>query len=440
MGGQDAVYAFRQELMAGRPFAEGGAVQVNVVPGFANGGAVWQGLWDIVSKRFPNARLTSAQSGRSGGQHAAGKAIDVGGSVPYPNATGKREMLEINRWIADEYGASTRALIHTPGINLLNGKPHTYDAPTRAGHHNHVHWDANGIPKRGGGFLDTIGGWVGGAVDWVTDWINDRLADIASGLATPARALVDAIPMNAPPEIMGLPKKVGYKIIDSAVDWFTKRANDEGGKKRDADTGGGGAEGADSSVVDTVSNVFNTRGWGIGSIDWSAVDWIVNKESGWNPRAQNPVSTASGLFQHINSTWNAYKRPGTTASRMRDASVSQQAYAGMNYISKAYGTPLNARGFWQRNGWYDDGGWLPPGHTSVYNGTSKPEAVFTNEQWATLEANLRNNGGGADDPYSGPMIGEVNLYGAQDPQDAISELGWEARRMSRGGVFTGGRR
>jgi len=33
---------------------------------------------------------------------------------------------------------------------------------------------------------------------------------------------------------------------------------------------------------------------------------IVTRESGGNPVAQNPVSTASGLFQDLDTTWNGY--------------------------------------------------------------------------------------------------------------------------------------
>ena len=39
---------------------------------------------------------------------------------------------------------------------------------------------------------------------------------------------------------------------------------------------------------------------------------------------------------------------------------------------------------------FDSGGYLPPGHSLVYNGTGKPEPVFTNEQWKAL---MNNRGG-----------------------------------------------
>lgn len=36
---------------------------------------------------------------------------------------------------------------------------------------------------------------------------------------------------------------------------------------------------------------------------------VVWCESGWNPKAKNATSTAGGLFQFLDSTWNAYAPP-----------------------------------------------------------------------------------------------------------------------------------
>ena len=40
---------------------------------------------------------------------------------------------------------------------------------------------------------------------------------------------------------------------------------------------------------------------------------------------------------------------------------------------------------------YDSGGWLQPGWTATYNGTGKPEAILTSEQWDTLNSKRRGN-------------------------------------------------
>lgn len=61
---------------------------------------------------------------------------------------------------------------------------------------------------------------------------------------------------------------------------------------------------------------------------------IIKCESGGDPQAQNPNSSASGLFQFIDGTWRAY---GGSTARAKDASVSEQyevanrAYADVGY-------------------------------------------------------------------------------------------------------------
>jgi hypothetical protein len=88
----------------------------------------WQQMWSIISAQFPNATLNSAFRPGDPGYHGKGRAIDIGGP-----------MGAINSWIAQVYPNSTQ-LIYTPGANILNGRPFTYDAPTQADHFDHVHW------------------------------------------------------------------------------------------------------------------------------------------------------------------------------------------------------------------------------------------------------------------------------------------------------------
>lgn len=47
----------------------------------------------------------------------------------------------------------------------------------------------------------------------------------------------------------------------------------------------------------------------------------------------------------------------------------------------------------------DNGGWLEPGWTSIYNGTGVPEAVLTNKQWQAMSANARGGDGAAAPHY-----------------------------------------
>ena len=96
----------------------------------------------------------------------------------------------------------------------------------------------------------------------------------------------------------------------------------------------------------TAQQMAAQRGWT--GAEWAALDWIVGKESGWNPAAQNPTSTAFGLFQFLNSTWSSV---GAT----KTSDPTAQIAAGLQYIAQRYGTPSAAWAFHQRNNWYKNG-------------------------------------------------------------------------------------
>ncbi|MCP9944776.1 lytic transglycosylase domain-containing protein [Streptomyces somaliensis] len=73
---------------------------------------------------------------------------------------------------------------------------------------------------------------------------------------------------------------------------------------------------------------------------------IVDHESSWNYRAQNPSSGAYGLVQAL---------PG---SKMASAGAdwrtnpATQIKWGLNYMNDRYGSPCGAWSFWQANHWY----------------------------------------------------------------------------------------
>ncbi|GAA3806908.1 transglycosylase SLT domain-containing protein [Streptomyces phyllanthi] len=73
---------------------------------------------------------------------------------------------------------------------------------------------------------------------------------------------------------------------------------------------------------------------------------IVDHESSWNYRADNPTSDAYGLVQAL---------PG---SKMASAGAdwatnpATQIKWGLNYMNERYGSPCGAWNFWQANNWY----------------------------------------------------------------------------------------
>lgn len=138
----------------------------------------------------------------------------------------------------------------------------------------------------------------------------------------------------------------------------------------------GGAKAAPSGMTGPKGAVFNAMtAAGFPASEFSAVDSIVTRESGWQPGATNPKSGAYGLFQFLGHQGDKYGAMGGYS-----ADPAQQANAGMAYIKDRYGTPSNAKAFWDSHGWYDDGGLLQPGITIAHNETGKPELVLTQDQ------------------------------------------------------------
>jgi len=72
---------------------------------------------------------------------------------------------------------------------------------------------------------------------------------------------------------------------------------------------------------------------------------LIGKESAWNPKAENPKSTASGLGQLLDST------ASSLGMKKSDSAVSQLV-ATLSYISRRHSTPCGAWKHFQKKGWY----------------------------------------------------------------------------------------
>ena len=196
-------------------------------------------------------------------------------------------------------------------------------------------------------------------------------------------------------------------------------------------------------VADMAKSKYGWQG-----SQWDALSWLVSHESSWNPNAQNPTSSAYGLFQFLDGTWGPY------GSKTSDP--AKQAQYGLEYIKGRYGSPAKAKAFWEANHWYadggvvpdgspvgqiggglpdngtmmyDNGGYLPPGLTTVVNLTGKPEPVFTSDQFDRMRG-----GAGGGFQYSPTFVG-TDLT----PEDVASDILFAAKRVGRGGVYAGGK-
>lgn len=158
----------------------------------------------------------------------------------------------------------------------------------------------------------------------------------------------------------------------TARDWVMAEA-----AKRDTASGGAVTGTGSGPVQEQVKQAMAQFGWDEGP-QWNSVDWIVSKESGWNPTAQNPSSTAYGLFQFLDDTW-------ATVNGTKTSDPYQQGVYGGRYMQQRYDTPQGAQAFWEANGWYDQGG-VASGKGVMPKNTIEPERVLSPSQTEAFES------------------------------------------------------
>lgn len=131
--------------------------------------------------------------------------------------------------------------------------------------------------------------------------------------------------------------------------------------------GAGAVSGARGSNEAIVQQVFEQMyGWGHGP-EWDASRYVEMRESGFNNTAQNPTSTAYGMFQFLDSTWGGYGVAKTS-------DPTQQSIAGARYIRARYGDPLGAAAHERAFNWYGNGG--PVGGAGLIGvGDQGPELI-----------------------------------------------------------------
>lgn len=159
-----------------------------------------------------------------------------------------------------------------------------------------------------------------------------------------------------------------------------------------------------------VRGMMAAFGWG--DSQWHPLDLLISNESGWNPNAANPTSSARGLFQKL-----------TSVNGPIEPTVQGQAQWGMNYIKGRYGTPAEAWRMWNSRSphWYHGGGMVevPKFHEGNYqiNKTGLAE-VAKGEQ-----IKYADQGGGSGDVH---LHFEGGFFGTDRE---IAKLGKEIDRV-----------
>ena len=100
----------------------------------------------------------------------------------------------------------------------------------------------------------------------------------------------------------------------------------------------GGSDTANQALGRVMAAAY---GWSTGA-EWTALNNIVEAESGWNDTIKNPSSDASGIAQDISGFGPGYE----------SGNAAQQIAWLLSYIKTRYGDPIAAWNFHVANGWY----------------------------------------------------------------------------------------
>ena len=316
-----------------------------MVQGLADGGMVYKQMSAWADKNLAGLHVTSDY--RPGAitalgnvsNHSRGKAIDL--APPSMSAFNK---------IRSTFGVpNILQLIYSPagGQNINRGKNWYPDRVTLGDHWDHIHWAMESMAGRGGG------GW-----DGTYETLLAKMKGVRSikGLNN----LYNKVPLT-PLHQLG-----NDKIAKAAAARGMMMAM-MSGNGVDADYSGITLSGS-SSLKQMVQSMAAQRGW-TGS-NWTALDKLISAESSWRPTAQNPSSTAYGLFQFLNSTWKTVGGTKTSDPKM-------QTVYGLKYIADRYGSPSKAWSFWNSHTphWYGDGAIFNKA-TQIGVGDRGPEMVL----------------------------------------------------------------
>ncbi|WP_394360737.1 tape measure protein [Amycolatopsis sp. SB7-3] len=223
----------------------------------------------------------------------------------------------------------------------------------------------SGLPRfAGGGVVGSLLSFVEGVGETVVDLFTDPVGWVKGHIGFADSPWVSML-AKAPAELIG-----------KAVDWLWEKINPF--------SSGGGTATAGGDLDGWIKAAMGFTG--VPANWYGPLHTLIMRESGGNPRATNNWDSnarrgdpSRGLMQTIGATFNAYRDKRLSADIFDPIA---NIVAGINYIRARYGSIFNVQqavGSTPRG--YDSGGWLPPGLSTVYNGTGKPEAVLTSEQF-----------------------------------------------------------
>jgi len=132
----------------------------------------------------------------------------------------------------------------------------------------------------------------------------------------------------------------------AAAQRTTQQSTGSGSGSGPAPASGGSSSGSNSvaGAKATARALVADRGWG--SDQFSCLERLWQRESGWNYQAYNKSSGAYGIPQALPGS-----KMGSAGSDWKTSATTQIRW-GLSYISGRYGTPCGAWNHSQSRGWY----------------------------------------------------------------------------------------
>ena len=181
---------------------------------------------------------------------------------------------------------------------------------------------------------------VGGGIvleDRTTD--TAAMAAVGGALQQPAAPSADVLAeLEAERDTLTVSRSDRRTDVDEAkLDLLSQEAESGGQVTRSEDLAGGDPR----DIARAMMAEF-----GFPSSQFSCLDSLWTKESGWNPRADNPTSSAYGIPQSLPGSKMASSGPDWMYN------PATQIHWGLGYIRDRYGSPCAAWSHSQAVNWY----------------------------------------------------------------------------------------
>jgi SLT domain-containing protein len=323
-------------------------------------------VWNLVTDAFGGKHLDPIKGFATGGimpGYTPGRDVHLVPSTAGPVALSGGEAIMRPEW--------TRAM----GAGYVN----TMNAAARSGG---VQGVRSALGFKDGGIFSGIGDFVSGAWDKVkagASWLKDSFgAAVRAGVKTVVNPLIERIPGGSI-GFVGLLKSVAKAAVQRLIS-----GGGEGDKRAAPSVKYSPTKGVEQwrpVVLQSLREVGQPASLA------NATLRRMQQESGGNPTIVNKWDSnwiaghpSVGLMQVIGPTFRSYagkyKRKGPFSYGVSVDPLAN-VYSSMKYALGAYGSLSKA---YNRAGGYDSGGYLQPGLNLAYNGTGRPEPVFTTAQ------------------------------------------------------------